>query len=47
MNYFLAAATGDHTRVLRTLFMMLVAAKLMAELFERGGPLSMKNPGQA
>ena len=35
MNYFLAAATGDHTKVLLTLFIMLVAAKLMAELFER------------
>lgn len=35
MNYFLGAATGDHTRVLLTLFIMLVAAKLMAELFER------------
>ena len=35
MNYFLATATGDDTRVLLTLFIMLVAAKLMAELFER------------
>ncbi len=35
MNYFLAAATGSETRVLLTLFIMLVAAKLMAELFER------------
>jgi len=35
MHYFLAAATGDHTKVLLTLFIMLVAAKLMAELFER------------
>jgi Kef-type K+ transport system membrane component KefB len=35
INYFLGAATGDHTRVLLTLFIMLVAAKLMAELFER------------
>jgi Kef-type K+ transport system membrane component KefB len=35
MNYFLATATGDQTRVLLTLFIMLVAAKLMAELFER------------
>lgn len=35
MNYFLATATGDETRVLLTLFIMLVAAKLMAELFER------------
>jgi len=35
MNYFLATATGGQTRVLLTLFIMLVAAKLMAELFER------------
>jgi len=35
MEYFLAAATGDHTGVLLTLFVMLVSAKLMAELFER------------
>ena len=35
INHFLGAATGDHTRVLLTLFIMLVAAKLMAELFER------------
>src|SRR5688500_14096930 len=35
MNLFLAAATGDHTKVLLILFIMLVAAKLMAELFER------------
>lgn len=35
INYFLGAATGDHTRVLLTLFIMLVAAKLLAELFER------------
>jgi Kef-type K+ transport system membrane component KefB len=35
MNYFLATASGDHTSVLLTLFIMLVAAKLMAELFER------------
>lgn len=35
MNYFLATATGGETRVLLTLFIMLVAAKLMAELFER------------
>ena len=34
-NYFLGAAAGEHTRVLLTLFIMLVAAKLMAELFER------------
>ncbi|MBA3513190.1 MAG: cation:proton antiporter [Pyrinomonadaceae bacterium] len=31
----MTAAAGDHTRVLLTLFLMLVAAKLMAELFER------------
>ena len=35
MNYILAAAIGNETRVLLTLFIMLVAAKLMAELFER------------
>ena len=35
MNCFLATATGDDTKVLLTLFIMLVAAKLMAELFER------------
>jgi Kef-type K+ transport system membrane component KefB len=35
MNVFLFAATGDDTRVLLTLFIMIVAAKVMAELFER------------
>lgn len=35
MNYFLGLATGGETRVLLTLFIMLFAAKLMAELFER------------
>lgn len=35
INYFLGAATGDHARILLTLFVMLVAAKLLAELFER------------
>jgi Kef-type K+ transport system membrane component KefB len=35
MNYFLGTATGDETKVLLALFIMLVAAKLMAELFER------------
>lgn len=35
MNYFLATAVGSEARVLLTLFIMLVAAKLMAELFER------------
>ncbi len=35
INYFLGAATGDHTRVLLTLFLILLAAKLLAELFER------------
>ena len=35
MNYFLGTATGDDTRVLLALFIMLVAAKLMGELFER------------
>jgi Kef-type K+ transport system membrane component KefB len=34
LNTFFAAAAGDHTRVLLTLFIILVAAKLMAELFE-------------
>src|SRR5687768_18002180 len=35
MSYFLAAATDHNTRVLLTLFIMLVAAKLLGELFER------------
>jgi Kef-type K+ transport system membrane component KefB len=35
MNYFLATAAGEDTKVLLSLFIMLVAAKLMAELFER------------
>ena len=35
MNYILLAAIGNETRVLLTLFIMLVAAKLIAELFER------------
>jgi Kef-type K+ transport system membrane component KefB len=35
MNHFLALATGGETRVLLTLFIMLVAAKLVGELFER------------
>ncbi|HEX5703160.1 MAG TPA: cation:proton antiporter [Pyrinomonadaceae bacterium] len=35
MNHFLALATGGETRVLLTLFIMLVAAKLLGELFER------------
>jgi len=35
MDYILLAATGDDTRVLLTLFIMLVAAKVMGELFER------------
>lgn len=34
-NYFLGAAIGEETKVLLTLFIMLAAAKLMAELFER------------
>jgi Kef-type K+ transport system membrane component KefB len=34
LNTFFVAAAGDHTRVLLTLFIILVAAKLMAELFE-------------
>lgn len=32
--YFLGAAIGDETKVLLTLFIMLVGAKLMGELFE-------------
>ncbi|HKR58955.1 MAG TPA: cation:proton antiporter, partial [Pyrinomonadaceae bacterium] len=35
MTFFLAAAVEGQTRVLLTLFLMLVAAKLMAEIFER------------
>lgn len=35
MNFFFATATADTTGLLLTLFIMLVAAKLMAELFER------------
>ena len=35
MNHFLALATGGETRVSLTLFIMLVAAKLLGELFER------------
>ena len=35
MNFYLFAATGDDTRVLLTLFIMIVAAKVMAEVFER------------
>lgn len=35
MNSLLATATGGDARVLLLLFIMLVAAKLMAELFER------------
>ena len=35
MNYFVGAAMGEETRVLLTLFIMLAAAKFMAELFER------------
>jgi len=35
MNLFLGTATADSTGLLLTLFVMLVAAKLMAELFER------------
>lgn len=35
MTYFLGAAMGEETRVLLTLFIMLAAAKFMAELFER------------
>ena len=35
MNYFIGAAMGEETRVLLTLFIMLAAAKVMAEVFER------------
>ena len=35
MNLYLFAATADDTRVLLTLFIMIVAAKVMAEVFER------------
>ena len=35
MNYILGAAMGEETKVLLTLFIMLAAAKFMAELFER------------
>jgi Na+:H+ antiporter len=35
MNYFIGAAMGEETRILLTLFIMLAAAKFMAELFER------------
>lgn len=35
MNYFFAAAIPDHTRILLTLFLMLVSAKVMSEVFER------------
>lgn len=35
MDHVMAAAMGDETKVLLTLFIMLAAAKLMAELFER------------
>ncbi|HSE33265.1 MAG TPA: cation:proton antiporter [Pyrinomonadaceae bacterium] len=35
LNYFAASAVGNETRVLLTLFIMFLAAKLLAELFER------------
>ena len=35
MTSILAAAVGDQTKVLLTLFLMLAAAKLLAEIFER------------
>lgn len=35
MNYFLGAATGEGAGIILTLFLMLAAAKLFAELFER------------
>ena len=35
MNVFVAASTGPNTKILLALFLMLLAAKLAAELFER------------
>jgi Kef-type K+ transport system membrane component KefB len=35
MNYFMGAAMGEEAKILLTLFVMLAAAKFMAELFER------------
>jgi Kef-type K+ transport system membrane component KefB len=35
MHYFIGAAMGEETKVLLTLFIILAAAKFMAELFER------------
>lgn len=35
MDHFMAAAMGEQTKVLLTLFIMLAAAKFMAELSER------------
>ena len=35
MNYFIGFAMGEETKVLLTFFIMLAAAKVMAELFER------------
>ena len=35
MPIFFAAAATDHSSVILSLFIMLAAAKLMAELFER------------
>lgn len=35
MDHFMAAAMGEETKVLLTLFIMLAAAKFMAELSER------------
>lgn len=35
MTYLLAAAVEGPTKVLLTLFVMLAAAKLLAEIFER------------
>ena len=35
MTYFFAAAVEGQTRILLMLFLMLAAAKLMAEIFER------------
>ncbi len=35
VNIFFAASTGPTTEILLALFLMLLAAKLAAELFER------------
>ena len=35
VNYFIASVAGSEARVLLTLFVMFLAAKILAELFER------------